>query len=662
MATILEDFEDATFVVPIAGTWTRVQGTAAAGSWSLRSAAIGHNSETDAEVTVPAQATSLTFSYQVSSEEDFDEFFVLVDAVQVLDASGNVPWTSTTINVTGASTVTFRYKKDESVNGGQDAAWIDQLSFTVPDTGTPKAATDGGTLAETASIDQVPEVAKASSDGATLVEARWVSEPQSATVPPSIRSASTAASGGASYTVNAPAGVALNDTVIAIQATDRGTTLQMTTPTGGTEWLPLDALDDESELGIPQVVRLWWKRAGGAEPGLYTFKQANAGDGICVVVAIKDASLTVDPVMARSTDGIGVNATTPGITPTSASDLELRLVAAYALGTGMSLAPPAGTDPVASIQSRIYTLAAAAARLLESADATAPANFVASVNELDWRVGYTLAIAPAVTGPPQDAKAGSDAATLAESASVLIVPDAEPVAADDTATLTETAAAAADVVTSDSAALVEVLDVQAGPAAADQATLAEESALQQRRDGDDQALLVDTSQLDVQATATDAGVLSELVDLTETIGPVASDAGTLTEAAAVMAEASAADAGTLTESAEAVIAKEADDSGQLTETVLISVAGVDAAALSEQAAVDAAVAAADGALLDDGALLEAPKASADAAALSEQAVVVETREIGGVGLVRRGWSVYSPRRRWAAGRPRRGWRADSPRT
>src|SRR5690606_10987861 len=145
--------------------------------------------------------------------------------------------------VTGASEITFLYEKDVSASAGEDAAWVDQIEFTVPDTGTPLGASDSGTLAETASAAQVTEVAKAASDSGQLVEARWAAETQSGTIPRSVRSSATGSDGPGTYTVAAPAGVAFNDLLVAIQATDRGSTANMTTPTGGTDWHPLDSLD-----------------------------------------------------------------------------------------------------------------------------------------------------------------------------------------------------------------------------------------------------------------------------------------------------------------------------------------------------------------------------------------------------------------------------------
>lgn len=126
-----EDFEDTTLALTISGTWARSNTQAHAGTWSFKSASIGHGATTDAVVTVPAGATSMTVWYKVSSEEDFDFFRILRDGVQEFEASGEVDWTQRTVDVRGVSLVTFRYIKDPAVVAGSDAAWIDGLSFVI---------------------------------------------------------------------------------------------------------------------------------------------------------------------------------------------------------------------------------------------------------------------------------------------------------------------------------------------------------------------------------------------------------------------------------------------------------------------------------------------------------------------------------------------------
>jgi hypothetical protein len=138
---IVEDFEDTTFNVVITNggslPWLRTNAQFHSGAWSLRSGAISNNQTSDASVTVPAGASTLSFWYRTSSEAagagfEGDRLLVLVDGVQVLRAQGATGWTQATVNVTAASSVLFRYAKDNSAASGEDAVYIDDLTFTVP--------------------------------------------------------------------------------------------------------------------------------------------------------------------------------------------------------------------------------------------------------------------------------------------------------------------------------------------------------------------------------------------------------------------------------------------------------------------------------------------------------------------------------------------------
>lgn len=154
---IVEDFEDTDYAVSLSSggnlPWTRSQLHNNTGTWSLRSGAITDNQTSDAIIGVPAGATSLTFWYWVSSESsgpgfEGDRLLVLVDGVQVLRAQGTVGWTPATIAVSGANAVTFRYTKDASAATGEDAAHIDDLTFT---RAPMRVDTDGSQLAAAAS-------------------------------------------------------------------------------------------------------------------------------------------------------------------------------------------------------------------------------------------------------------------------------------------------------------------------------------------------------------------------------------------------------------------------------------------------------------------------------------------------------------------------------
>ncbi|TMR99524.1 LamG-like jellyroll fold domain-containing protein [Nonomuraea basaltis] len=132
-----EDIEDPTYAFTWSGNWTRVSTSsttpAQAGSWSLRSAVIGDNGTTSANVIVPDGCDRLRFWYRVSSESGFDFFRFLIAGVEQFTASGpGGSWTqSPEYTVTPGTTVTFRYTKDGSSADPQnvDAAFIDNVEF-----------------------------------------------------------------------------------------------------------------------------------------------------------------------------------------------------------------------------------------------------------------------------------------------------------------------------------------------------------------------------------------------------------------------------------------------------------------------------------------------------------------------------------------------------
>lgn len=128
-----EDFEDATLTIAVTdagdAAWARASDQAHTGTWSFKSGTITHGQTSDAVVTVPAGAPALTFWHRVSSEPLFDFLDVYVDAELVIHRSGEGDWAFSHLDVSGATTVTFRYLKDADTSTGDDAAWIDDLRF-----------------------------------------------------------------------------------------------------------------------------------------------------------------------------------------------------------------------------------------------------------------------------------------------------------------------------------------------------------------------------------------------------------------------------------------------------------------------------------------------------------------------------------------------------
>lgn len=135
--------------------WARTNAQAHSGSWSLRSGTVTHLQVSDAVVTIPADATTIRFWYRVSTDAGFDYFMFLVDDQVQFTATGIVDWTqSAVIDISAASTVTFRYYRDITGSGGEDAVWIDDLEFALaPTTGTGWGTATSGEAWETLTLE-----------------------------------------------------------------------------------------------------------------------------------------------------------------------------------------------------------------------------------------------------------------------------------------------------------------------------------------------------------------------------------------------------------------------------------------------------------------------------------------------------------------------------
>ncbi|MBB5081363.1 hypothetical protein [Nonomuraea endophytica] len=137
MVFVTENFEDDTLDLAITGTWTRTNATAGTGSWSMRSAPIDHNQMTEMVVQVPAGATHLSFKIRLSTEGGAYDPFELygIDAVGsyvLLDeAWGVLDWYTwlTAVPVDSYTAVAFRYSRDSSDGGGENAVFVDDIVF-----------------------------------------------------------------------------------------------------------------------------------------------------------------------------------------------------------------------------------------------------------------------------------------------------------------------------------------------------------------------------------------------------------------------------------------------------------------------------------------------------------------------------------------------------
>lgn len=133
---IIEDFETGDFeAYPWENTsmapWTITNSTANSGVYAARSGQIGHSSETSLQITMDVTTNDfISFARKVSSENAYDWLRFYIDGSQKGEWAGDKNWENVSFAVTaGTHTFKWTYKKDVSVTGGSDAAYIDDIIF-----------------------------------------------------------------------------------------------------------------------------------------------------------------------------------------------------------------------------------------------------------------------------------------------------------------------------------------------------------------------------------------------------------------------------------------------------------------------------------------------------------------------------------------------------
>ncbi len=111
------------------GSWSRTNQTAYTGSYSLRSASIGHSSSTAMTATQNFNGPGeVAFARKVSSEQGYDFLRFYIDGTKKGEWSGEQSWGEESFSITsGTHTLKWEYIKDVSVSGGSDCAWVDDI-------------------------------------------------------------------------------------------------------------------------------------------------------------------------------------------------------------------------------------------------------------------------------------------------------------------------------------------------------------------------------------------------------------------------------------------------------------------------------------------------------------------------------------------------------
>ena len=101
------------------------------GTYSAQSGAISDGESTSLEFVGILADGLVSFSYNISSESNYDFLQFYIDGVQLAQWSGSQNGNFTTLITLGQHTLMWKYVKDGSVSVGLDAAWIDDIVIPV---------------------------------------------------------------------------------------------------------------------------------------------------------------------------------------------------------------------------------------------------------------------------------------------------------------------------------------------------------------------------------------------------------------------------------------------------------------------------------------------------------------------------------------------------
>ncbi len=111
--------------------WTIATDESDTGTFSAKSGQIGHSEQSDLILIAEIyDDIGISFYKKVSSELNYDKLYFYIDNIEQGCWSGEVFWSQETFPVSrGTHTFMWSYKKDYSVNNGDDCAWIDDISL-----------------------------------------------------------------------------------------------------------------------------------------------------------------------------------------------------------------------------------------------------------------------------------------------------------------------------------------------------------------------------------------------------------------------------------------------------------------------------------------------------------------------------------------------------
>ncbi|MFT4926180.1 MAG: Zn-dependent metalloprotease [Phenylobacterium sp.] len=112
--------------------WQLTREQASLGEFSLRSASIGDSKTAAIEFEGYFLGGQIKFDLRVDSELGYDNLIFLIDGEAVQQWSNHLNWGSAAIYISpGYHLIAWQYVKDSSTVVGEDAAWIDNISYAV---------------------------------------------------------------------------------------------------------------------------------------------------------------------------------------------------------------------------------------------------------------------------------------------------------------------------------------------------------------------------------------------------------------------------------------------------------------------------------------------------------------------------------------------------
>lgn len=185
------------------------------------------------------------------------------------------------------------------------------------------------------------------------------------TGPATLRAVEATTSQGGSGTVNKPSGTVQNDYMVAINISDWGTAASVGTPTGGAAWG--SALINSSYGTNRGHLKVWGKYAGAAEPASYGFTKDAFADSVLIVLTIRDVALASAPVIDFDPIAFASVIDTPGITPLTPNDFEVRLAGGVTDGAPLgSWTVPSGFAEYADLDSSGWVTTVVGTRTLNA--------------------------------------------------------------------------------------------------------------------------------------------------------------------------------------------------------------------------------------------------------------------------------------------------------